>query len=746
VSNLTLSEFENKKDISPVQSTITWAELVIALSVPDRKDCTVATCAPNKADKCLHKFGPAFSATSYSAGTKRANNNVDQVYALILDQDHMTEEALAETLIKLGPYKRISYATHSDRPGDRCMRVVLALSEPVAGADWEQFWDAVTNTLGIPVDHQTKDVARLFFMPSRPSDADYFFESHEGAELDVRMILTLAPAPVPQVASSSTPSTYGPASQELLDYARKALQKIGPAIQGHGGNDLTRQVWGTLTNNLALTEHEAMPLALEWNATCLPPWDPSELFSGPMRSGQSWNQTYGGERDAVESPVIAKLRARAVGSSAAIPAIEELNKSYAWVESLGRVACFTYETITYQDVQTFSTTHNNQLIRIGDDETAKSLPLGTAWLKSPARRTYGQVGTWAPPRVAPERSLNMWTGFAVQPKQGNWSLMREHIRSIIADGIPTLDEYIVRWVAWMFQNPGLRAEAVVALRSTEGTGKGIFGNALGAIVGKTHSLHFSDPEDFLGKFNASLGSAVFVFADECMWPGHKALEGRFKRMITEPTIKIEGKGTNAYQADNCMHMLMSTNGTWVVPAGKDARRFVVTNVSEKRVGDKSYFHALTDETQNGGLEAMLFDLLGMPLHGWHPREIVDSAALREQKELSLDLQDRWIKALLDEGVLPGHRLQKHKNVSSLESLTDHAFGLHPALRGKGSDGLIPVLTSIGCVRWRSSKSRGWKFPELAEARATWEAKVKLRFKWPSQPDWNLDPTDEPISE
>lgn len=43
----------------------------------------------------------------------------------------------------------------------------------------------------------------------------------------------------------------------------------------------------------------------------------------------------------------------------------------------------------------------------------------------------------------------------------------------------------------------------------------------------------------------------------------------------------------------------------------------------------------------GGLEAMLYDLVRFDLGDWHPRQVYETDALREQKEQSLPPLEEW---------------------------------------------------------------------------------------------------------
>jgi hypothetical protein len=79
---------------------------------------------------------------------------------------------------------------------------------------------------------------------------------------------------------------------------------------------------------------------------------------------------------------------------------------------------------------------------------------------------------------------------------------------------------------------------------------------------------------------------------------------------------------------------------------------------------------------------MLHDLLATDLGFWHPRQIVKTAALREQQQHSLSGEDEWWLGLLQEGVLPRHEISAHSNPRRARScdLLDHArkSGASPA--------------------------------------------------------------------
>jgi Family of unknown function (DUF5906) len=149
--------------------------------------------------------------------------------------------------------------------------------------------------------------------------------------------------------------------------------------------------------------------------------------------------------------------------------------------------------------------------------------------------------------------MNMYLGWGVDPKQGDWSLIRQHIREVLANGDPKTDDYIIRWIAWSIQHPDRKAEAALVLIGEKGTGKGTLARVLEKIFG-IHSFQASNQDDVVGRWSDHKESCILFIADEAYWAGHKNVIGELQRMITEPTLRIERKNFPQYEAVNYIHM------------------------------------------------------------------------------------------------------------------------------------------------------------------------------------------------
>lgn len=247
-----MSSLRDKHDSSPKRLTVAWAKFIEAFARPRRTTCLVGNC---KHHECVHKNGKAWTPAVYPAGAARKKEHVEEIALLPVDIDHKTEEELAAALANVSVYQRLIHASHSDRPSgckvctcgsepgamhgvhcpsriDRCVRVILALSRPVKGSEWSRFWPTAMAYLKQPADPSTCDSNRLYYMPSRPKDADtYLYEVHDGIALDVEAIMAMAP---PESASVAEQLNVDPSGVVEPGQRHAMLKSLAGAMRFRG--------------------------------------------------------------------------------------------------------------------------------------------------------------------------------------------------------------------------------------------------------------------------------------------------------------------------------------------------------------------------------------------------------------------------------------------------------------------------------------------------------------------------------
>lgn len=100
---------------------------------------------------------------------------------------------------------------------------------------------------------------------------------------------------------------FPPAAPDVLEEAREALARHGPAVDGDNGGKHTVHAGAILTHDFALTDEEAWPLFVEWNGSCEPPWELDELRER-LRRGRKYGKAEYGARRPLETVQAVKKR------------------------------------------------------------------------------------------------------------------------------------------------------------------------------------------------------------------------------------------------------------------------------------------------------------------------------------------------------------------------------------------------------------------------------------------------------
>lgn len=460
-------------------------------------------------------------------------------------------------------------------------------------------------------------------------------------------------------------------------------------------------------------------------------------------------------------------------SEKSLALLDQFNTIYCTVVdgSKFRIVFKQYDPVLNRDYwvrmapQDFMLLHSNN--KIERDKTgmsrnaADSVAVGKAWIEWPNRNHKRAVIFDPSGRERPE-DMNLWTGFAYTPSpNGEWTILRELIHEVLANGDDAVDTYILNWLAYMVQFPDKRAEVALVFRGGQGVGKGTLGNVMARLIGR-HALAIASGELITGRFNAHLQDCIFLFADEAIKPYDKQGESRLKAFITEPYLAFEGKGRDPVQSLNYLHVIMASNEQWVIPAGLDERRFLVSdaNTSWQKKGDKwNALHAQLQANDDSGYKRFLFDLLKWPLpDGWKPRDnIPQTEALIDQKIRSLTPLRQFLFNVLTDGLPPWEVIKGNWAKEPIRVFNEHfsqAFrawqqmaGINPGGMGRASSRFLwqelrmifpTVRTDLRDLvpdevadvqRFPDSRATSMELPSLAQCRADFEVQLKGAINW-----------------
>lgn len=330
--------------------------------------------------------------------------------------------------------------------------------------------------------------------------------------------------------------------------------------------------------------------------------------------------------------------------------IVEFNRSHAIVRVgqtfilTQKIDIFGRHDFSLESRQSFITFYEDErIICIDGVERSKA----EIWLKSPKRRKYKGIIFDPSTTESDNGYYNLWKGFTRNPQKGNCSKYWQHVYENICNNDEENYQYLRKWLAYIFQKPHI-VHTAIALCGSQGVGKNSFVEPLGILLG-IHFIALSNISELISNFNDHLKYGILIHANEALWGGYKKDIGTVKAMITEPTCLIEGKGKDRIEMRNFKHVILSSNEDFPVHLDTDDRRFLVLKIAEYHKEDVPYFKAIKDELENGGYEALLYDLLQEDISNFNPRTLTSSSNSFSIKMRSADSSYRYLYEALREG-------------------------------------------------------------------------------------------------
>jgi hypothetical protein len=207
--------------------------------------------------------------------------------------------------------------------------------------------------------------------------------------------------------------------------------------------------------------------------------------------------------------------------------VARINKDYALVVIRNRAAILkpNEPTLTVWPLETFREWFAERFVQRG----GKPVPLAQYWRTHSQKRKYKGI-VFTPGRETPDY-FNLWRGWPIPPRQGDWGIFHDHLFRNVCGGGEMIYKWVFGWFAQIIQKPGEKTGTSLALRGVMGVGKSIVGEIFGKLMG-SHYLQVDSAEYVTGKFNAHMTSLLLLQSDEAFWAGDHAAASRIKGLIT----------------------------------------------------------------------------------------------------------------------------------------------------------------------------------------------------------------------
>lgn len=318
----------------------------------------------------------------------------------------------------------------------------------------------------------------------------------------------------------------------------------------------------------------------------------------------------------------------------------------------------------------------------------KRLPAAEAWLRAPERREVKgfvfEADLEKNAALAEQMLENLFEGFSVAPKASSVDLFVQHLEEVVVANEPAahrggLVEYLLNCFAHLAQHPGVPLKVALVFRGRQGAGKSFITDVLASLF-KGNVFETSRAEDLVGRFTEHLMNACLVVADEALFAGSKKDADVMKRLITQDTLRIEGKHKAILNEKNRMTLMLTSNHEHAVNVGRGDRRFFVLDVSDAKTPHaehEAYWSSLWGWAQSDDGKAALLDhLLTRDISGFDAqRDRPQTRARLDQIIASLDKVYRWfLEEVVTAPALPVEMQNAAVDMNTLSSETLDSLG------------------------------------------------------------------------
>ena len=242
--------------------------------------------------------------------------------------------------------------------------------------------------------------------------------------------------------------------------------------------------------------------------------------------------------------------------------------------------------------------------------------------------------------------FNLFSGFRfdaliedVEPEYYNGiKPILSHLKEVLCSDDEIIYDYVLKWIAHIVQKPCDKAGIpVILMKSEQGSGKNLFWDFMGKVIGKKYIVTINDLNILTNKFNGRTEGKLLTLLNEIdNYGGNFKDNNKLKSILTDVEQHIEPKGREAYKINNYSRSVMLTNNEWAAKISNDDRRFVPMDVSDHKKDDFEYFNKICDSMNDRNAELFFHFLTQIDLTHFNVRTIPITKLKEKMKWLNLE--------------------------------------------------------------------------------------------------------------
>ena len=211
-------------------------------------------------------------------------------------------------------------------------------------------------------------------------------------------------------------------------------------------------------------------------------------------------------------------------------------------------------------------------------------------------------------------------------------LWLNHIKEVLANDDENVYQFILKWHAYILQNPDKHAGSALVFTGIEGCGKSIVSNLFSKLFGVYSEANITKIEDVCGKFNAILENKKYIVCNEmASIDNSKAFNPDcMKSLITEDEFVANEKNEHKRTAQNVASFVMISNNAVPIRISRNDRRYLISECSSKHANDDTYFKPLYDSLEDKSFMNQIYSYFTtLDISDFNPRAIPKTKAKQD---------------------------------------------------------------------------------------------------------------------
>lgn len=291
---------------------------------------------------------------------------------------------------------------------------------------------------------------------------------------------------------------------------------------------------------------------------------------------------------------------------------------------------------------------NDDLMKNYENITIENEAFIRLWRRDPARREYEKL-IFLPGLPAPPKMFNLFTGWAVEPKQNDALVERwVYLISNITNHDAKVRDWVLDWLAHLFQKPYEKPGVALIVKGKKGSGKDTPFEPLSKLMGDMYYNTGTPEKSIFSNFNGMMMRNLFFKFEEATYKDNKAQEDALKYIVTCENMDIQQKGKDSFNVQNFSRFAFTTNHEVPVVTSDDERRFCFVQTSDKHRGDRAFWNETYEGFKHPEFSsALLYYLMNRDLTNFKPRDFPETEYGKSVKQAFIPIHAQYFRNYIE---------------------------------------------------------------------------------------------------